>query len=179
MTKQAFQFFLAGCVSIVLAGCEGRVADSASESVEESGLIPTQRQDVQDVVIDETFLSSPASDSGESLGLYTFNAPETEGAVIDSSEVFFSDEGMTLSLDTSSENGAKPDLTILVSDDTVYKVDHHSNELKLVRHFKNEICEILAKEEVVSSVSGEGSSIVETFSVQHAESVYVLSLIHI
>ncbi|WP_197481519.1 hypothetical protein, partial [Oleiphilus sp. HI0086] len=68
-------------------------------------------------------------------------------------------------------------ISILVSTDTVYKVDHETNELKAINHFKNEICEIHPKELVVSSLSDSGTGTVETFSVRHAESVYVVTAV--
>ena len=175
MTKQAYQIILAVFISLLLVACEGQEANSPAEEVDDGGPRPTQRENTQDIEIDETFVSLSNDDGVDVLSLYTFSAPESESDVLESTEVLSSTDNLTLSLDTSGENGAKPDLTVLVRSDSIYVVDHESNELRFVRHFKNVICEVIAKELVETTLSGEGDSAVETFSVRHAESIYVVT----
>lgn len=175
MTKQVYQIFFTVCVSLLLIACQGQEANDAVEEDNNNLPFPTHRPDSQIVEINETYFSGSATEESQALSIYTYSVPETESQSINSHEVFALDQSMIVELDTSSENGAKPDVSIMVTDGSVYKLDHHADELVLVRHFVNEICEVFPKKIVDTDVSGEDGNLVETLSVKHAESVYVVT----
>lgn len=175
MIKQFFQIFLILGMSVLFAACQNREADPVVEDADETTAPPTQVGEIKDVEIDEILFSRSVDDLSQSLSLISFAAPDDDTGSIATETVHSSTNGLVLSLNTSNDNGKKPDYTLLVDNDNVYSVNHATNKLSNLKHFKYKVCDIQPKEIVESAISGSGNAKTETYTTKHAEMVYVIS----
>jgi hypothetical protein len=82
-----------------------------------------------------------------------------------------SQSGITLSLgiDTVNDGRGVPEYTALISNDTLFVIDHVRDRVRGLVHFAHKVCAIRPKTIVLTTGAGND----ETHTVQHAPSVYV------
>ena len=108
----------------------------------------------------------------DAVTLQSFD-PETSPAV--NTEVFAADRTFKLALNTEADTTGEVEYSILVSEDTVYKVDHRDNSIRLLHSFDNLVCELLPKPRVVTSRSQNGQVVEHT--VLDDTAVYVVTAV--
>jgi len=100
--------------------------------------------------------------------------------------IFSSKSEMFLSLNTEDDDLGRSEVSVivgdvfvgdlgsLVNDDSVYKVDHTTGEIRLLNHFVHQVCEVIPAEIVQTVSTNAGSSVRHT--VLHGDWVYVLTV---
>jgi hypothetical protein len=122
------------------------------------------------------------TESEGSLSLYSVALP-VEGNVANDPVAIFSvssDQVTSLNTVPDENDQARTDISILVSDGNVYKVDHqkgadNSGSIRLLNHFVNKICEIIPVDVVVPTPSLSAHEV--THTVLHSdEIIYVVTV---
>lgn len=134
----------------------------------------------------EPYLNISSSDS-EALALFSYKPMASETDVAQQTEIFTAESDIVVTLNTQTDDGTQADklgrseFTLLVKNDSVYVVNHTTNEIRLLSHFINDVCEIIPTERVedttVDKVDPITSVITQerVLTVLHKELVYVLT----
>jgi len=171
MKKLTVQLMVIVSALLILAGCTGR---EGSEEVEDPAVEPPttipEGQPVP-VVVDEPFLGQTAAGN---VALFSFTEPDT---IDDNPEndddpeivnIIDAEDDIVVLLNTLDDIAGAPDVSIVVAQDTVYKIDHTTNERQLINHFSNKVCEVIPVE--IATESGTN------FTVLHDELIYVVTV---
>src|SRR5690606_5735363 len=105
--------------------------------------------------------------------LFTYQLLENPQDSSQIKEIFASDERLILTLNTVDDPDFKgrSEVTILVRNDSIYAINHLNDQIRLLTHFTNTVCELIPREKVVNSDSqGAGS-----LTVLHDELIYVMT----
>jgi hypothetical protein len=183
MKKLFDQLSLVMVFVIFLAACTGRDATTTERESGENFITPLSKGLPVYTEVDEAFFSQSnnAADSENSsvpngsLSLFSLHTAEDVLTPSELAYIFHSDDNIVLALNTVDSIDNKANVSLLVKDDDVYSVDHNSNELRKVRHFTSQICELIPIEIVRSSVDGEGVNKSETLQLYHDEKIYVVT----
>ncbi len=121
------------------------------------------------VDIDEAIIADADNVEGASA-LYSYQIPENAAESAQIIKIFSADSRLVLSLNTLEDEFGRSDVTLLVRNDSVYSVDHESNQIRLLSHFTNKVCELIPRERVQTT---DGISTDKVLTVLHDEIVYV------
>jgi hypothetical protein len=195
MNKLLFQLVLVISSVIFFSGC----TSGGSESVEEEtatffGPLPTGLPVFVDIV--EPYLST-SSTNENATALFSYRSQDSATQSATKNEIFSAGSNIIVSLNTDNddnkdtlveENLGRSEFTLLAKSDSVYLVNHLSDEIRLLNHFTTKVCEIIPTERVADSsidpITGEpiidpltGEPISErVLTVLHAELVYVMTV---
>ncbi len=183
MTKRLVQLASLLMISFLLVGCPDKEAAAPVDDPETffQNPLPLGKPVYQEIV--EPFFGQTEEDEADSLSLISYD-PSVAVTVDYSADetlsrdeegnpqfAFNSDSGEIVALDLEPGSDNVAELSVLVNDDSIYTVDHRDNQLRLLVHFSNEVCEIIPAETVVSTENAG----LTTHTVQHAEWVYVMT----
>lgn len=107
--------------------------------------------------------------SEDPLAFFSYKPQETASGASSQPEILAADSQIIVALNTESDTQGEAEFTLVESSDNVYLVNHANNQIRLLSHFINEVCEIIPAERV------EKSEDQLTFSVLHDELVYVMT----
>lgn len=124
--------------------------------------------------IHEPYLN--ASADGESLSLFSYKTQETATENAIDTEVFSTSSDIILVLNTEKDNSGSTEFTLIAKNDSVYLINHQSNEIRLLSHFVNKVCELIPTEVVSESevTTGPGGQ-KRLLTVLHGELIYVMT----
>ena len=144
-------------------------------------------------IVEPYFNTSKADESA--IALYSYNPQDPVDPVneLPGNEIFSSDSNIVVSLNTLEDNAIddtldRSEFTVLVRNDSVYLVNHLSNEIRLLNHFTTKVCELIPTERVADSsidpLTGEpiidpltGEPITErVLTVLHKKLIYVMTV---
>lgn len=178
MNKLLFQLVLVISSVIFFSGC----TSGGSELVEEEvatifGPLPTGLPVFVD--IDEPYLSTSSS-NGNATALFSYKPQDSAAESSTKNEIFSTESNIIVALNTIDDNDnlGGSEFTLLVKNDSVYLVNHLSNEIRLLNHFTTKVCEIIPVERVLESVIENADPLLEerVLTVVHAELVYVMTV---
>ncbi len=169
MTKR----LLAQCMLILvcaglLTACPSKEGSLPAE--DEPPFVPDRLGRGEPVFVDinKAFYTSDVQE-GE-VSLQSFD-PETMPAITETA--FTATQGLRLALNTEADARGEIEFTLLVSNDTVFKVDHRSDQVRRLYAFPHRVCELLNKPRIATEVSSTGQSVSHTVLDDHA--IYVVT----
>ena len=112
--------------------------------------------------INEPYLNT--SKQGDSLSLFSYKTAQSGDEASVETEIFSSSTNIIVSLNTVADQFGSTEFTLIVKSDSVYLVNHDSNQIRLLSHFVNKVCEIIPTETVS-----------EELEILHDELVYVMT----
>ena len=176
MNKLLVHLVLVVSSIILISGCTSGGSEIAEEEVDAFfGPLPSGLPVFVD--IDEPYLGTSSLNEDE-LALFSYAPQETaaSSATDLGTEVFSTDSNIAVSLNTqpdSADSASRSEFTLLVKNDSIYLVNHLSDEIRLLNHFTTQVCDILPIDIVKESVnSATNQRVLATF---HAERVYIVT----
>jgi len=165
MKKLTVQLMIIVSTLLILAGCTGREGTEEVETPAEE--TPTTVPDGESVpvAVDAPFLGQT---SAGNIALFSFTEPETTDDTAEIVNIFDTESDIAVLLNTVDDAAGEPDVSIVVAQDTVYKIDHTTNERQFINHFINKVCEIIPVEIVQESGTN--------YTVLHDELIYVVTV---
>jgi hypothetical protein len=170
MKKLLVQFGFVFSCAILFAGCSNE-GSLPAEAERDAFFDPLPRGLPVFTDIDEAFVADSEDDSSRSA-LFTYQRPENPEDSSEIKEVFAADARLVVALNTVDDRIGRSEFTLLVKNDSVYAVNHLSNQIRLLSHFTNTVCELIPREKVVTSA---GLSTDKKLTVLHDEVVYVMT----
>ena len=179
MNKWLVRFFLVISSIILISGCTSGGSLPAEEEKDDFfGPLPSGLPVF--VEIDEPFLSTSEASTGETA-LFSHKSQETTSGKASNDEVFSSNIDLIVALNTTADNSGENEITLIAKNDSIYSVNHETNELRFLTHFTTQVCEILPIQKV-TEIEGEmldetANQIVPTLTLTtlHDERVYVVT----
>lgn len=178
MNKLLVQLVLVVSSVVLVSGC----TSGGSEIVEEE----------KDIIYDPLPEGSPvfaevvepyfnaSSTIENAISLFSYKSPETvdDLATEDEpdkakTEIISADDNIIISLNTEADSLGKDEYTLLAKNDSIYVVNHASNEIRQLIHFTTTVCEIIPRQKVIddfNTLSGE-----RELTVVHDDTVYVMT----
>ena len=126
-------------------------------------------------IIEPYFNTSKADETA--IALFSYKPKTSANVPASEKEVFSTDSNVFVTLNTIEDTLGRSEFTLLVKNDSVYLVNHLSNEIRLLNHFTTKVCEIIPTERVIESVIENADPLLEerVLTVLHAELVYVMT----
>jgi len=169
-------------VSLLLTACPSNEGSKAVSNPADFFLGPLPQGLPVFIEINEPYWAHDLSDTENenSLSLYSVALPEDGETANDPVAIFSTSSDQVTSLNTIPDENdqARTEISILVSDGNVYKVDHqkgadNSGSIRLLHHFVNKVCEIIPVE-IVQTTSVDDDV---THTVLHSDKIiYVVTV---
>jgi len=181
MTRRWAQLVTVILMGYLLTGCPSKEGAEPVDDPETffQNPLPLGKPVYTDIV--EPFFGLTDGDEDDSLSLISYDPaqdtsafdPDTllEKGLDNPAFIFNSDVGEIVSLDLDPDDENATELSVLINDDSIYTVDHRNGQLRLLKHFTNQVCEIIPAE-IVDTTTDAGLT---THSVRHADWVYVMT----
>lgn len=194
VTRLLVRLMLIMCVSALLSGCPSRegtepLADPEVFFIEPTPPGPpvfTEISDVfygylrdSDATIDELGNPFPANqtfveaDNSISLLSYDRSLPidsNPESAARNPQTIFNADEALLVALDLVAGTSNVAEVTVLSQSDTIYSLNHASNEVNALVHFVDQVCDIIPVQRVEASGALAGD---QTYTILNDNFVYI------
>jgi len=168
--------------AMLLISCTGREKADVVTAQSDHNIDPLPIGSSVFAEINEPFFVRPKRTSEEiegkadlpdNLYLYSYAPPGADQSSSAISQILNADTSIVVPLNTSHDGEGRTEVSILVQNDSVYKVDHVTNEIRLLNHFKNRVCEVIPVEIVDPSTRTEPDEF--NFTVIHGDYVYVMT----
>lgn len=173
MNKLLVHLVLVVSSVILISGCTSGGSEIAEEEVDAFfGPLPSGLPVFVDIV--EPYLGTSSSNQDE-IALFSYAPQETAAGLATETEVFSTDSNIAVSLNTQADSAGQSEFTLLVKNDSIYVVNHSSNEIRLLNHFTTQVCEILPIEKVTESIVGEEPNKERHLTTLHDEKVYIVT----
>ncbi len=168
MKRLFAQTILAVCALSVLTGCPSK---EGSEPVAEEPLVlpdPVGPGEPVFVAIEKAFYQLDSEN--EAISLNSFD-PQTVPAV---SEMVFEADGLiSLKLNTVADARGDIEYSILVRNDTVYKINHGTDQVARLHNFPHQVCALYPKYEIARTEALGGQEVI--FETLHDNAVFVMT----
>ena len=171
MMKLLVQLGLVISCAILFSGCS-KEASVPAEAEKDPTFDPLPQGLPVFVDIDEAFIADSQEGDGRSA-LFSYQLPEDAQDASEIKEILSADSRLIISLNTVAASVGS-EVTLLVRNDSVYSVNHLSNQIRLLSHFTNTVCELIPRERV-ETTPGQSPAPDKRLTVLHDELVYVMT----
>ena len=176
MTRFFAQLSVIISVSLMLTACP---SNEGAKSVEVADILvagPLPKGLPVFIEINEPFWAHDDEDTEkfDSLSLYSVKLPGDGEVATDPVSIFTTSSDQVTSLNTVDDDSARTEISILVNEGNVYKVDHLNGSIRLLNHFVNKVCEIIPVDIVETTSINNNTDV--THTVLHDELIYVVTV---
>lgn len=169
MTKRLLAQSMLILVSLgLLTACPSK--EGSEPATEEPPFVPDRLGRGEPVFVDinKAFYTGDVQEG--TVSLQSFD-PDTMPGMTE--EAFVAEQGLRLALNTEADARGEIEFTLLVSNDTVFKVDHQNDEVRRLYTFPHRVCELLVKPRIDVSAAPNGQRVTYTVLDDHA--AYVMT----
>lgn len=164
MTKRLLAQSMLILVSLgLLTACPSK--EGSEPATEEPPFVPDRLGRGEPVFVDinKAFYTGDVQEG--TVRLQSFDPDTTPGIT---EEAFVGEQGIGLALNTEADARGEIEFSLLVSNDTVFKVDHQNDEVRRLYSFPYRVCELLVKPRIVANTSPSGQRVTYTVLDDHA-----------
>ena len=179
MNKLLVHLVLVVSSVVLISGCTSGGSETVEEEVDTVfGPLPSGLPVFVDIV--EPYLGTSSRYQDE-IALFSYEPQETASDSAKRTEVFSTDSDIAVSLNTEEDNVGQSEFTLLVKNDSVYLVNHSSDEIRLLNHFTTQVCDILPIDKVMDAEIEKVDPVTSVVTTErilttlHAERVYIVT----
>jgi len=118
-----------------------------------------------------------ASDDEDIVSLLSYDADaaiaENSNPRVVNQSKSINSSSISVALNTIDDNLGRSEMSVMVSDDNVFKIDHLSGEIRLLAHFVNRVCEVIPVDVVQTDTTSVGQNVSHT--VLNGDWVYIMT----
>lgn len=181
MKKLLIQLGIVFSCAILFWGCSNE-GSAPAQAETDAFFDPLPRGLPVFIEIDEPFVADSGSDSDQTEGngrsaFFSYQRPESATGLGETKEIISADRRLMVSLNTVHDEVGRSEVTLLARNDSVYSINHLTNQIRLLSHFTSTICELIPKEIVdVGEVPVPGqSNNKKVLTVLHDQLIYVMT----
>jgi hypothetical protein len=180
MKKLLVQLGLVFSCAILFSGCSNE-GSLPAEAEEDAFFDPLPQGLPVFTEIGEAFIADSLEGDGRTA-LFSYQLPENDADSSEIKEIFSADKRQMISLNTVNESEpdriGRSEVTLLVRNDSVYLINLQNDQIRLLSHFTNTVCELIPRETVdVEEIkdANTGKITKKILTVLHDDLVYVMT----